>query len=433
MSDRLSLRARRAPRSRRHRRALGLAGIGILTSVGAVLVPSAGATTVAYAGVTTGTQSSITIHRGDAYQRVLNPTGSVSATLDDTNHTVVGGQVALAPTTTATFVGPLNLNVYVRTDLEQIGTVTGTATPGAVSGTTDLAVTATTRLHVTVFNQKGTTQAPATDGKLSDPTKCYVDLALALKGSADRRSGSLSLTQDPFTIPSFPSGTPDPTRTCGFATGSLNTQVAGANNAIALNFNGAPTSAHYTGVTGGTRSTILIKKGDALLGKTIHPSGSLVSDIDFTNSTVSNVATQFDPIDVAALPGILSSLPANAHIDLSTTGTPAATLTPSGTAGIDNIAVQTTARMRVTVSLFSKPGVALTNPKTCFVDLKLNLTGTVDRGTDEVKLSQPKFTVPNFPFFGCGLLGTGLNLLVSGPNNSIALDYVDGVVPATTP
>ncbi len=429
MPVRMSSRARRAPRPRAHRAALGLAGIGILASVGVVLVPAAGATTVSYAGTTSGTQSTLTIHRGDAYQRVLNPTGSVSATLDDTNHTVVGGQVTLQPTTTATFVGPFNLNVYVRTDLEQIGSVTGTATPGAAAGTTDLAVSATTRLRVTVYNQKGTTQAPATDGKLSDPTKCYVDLPLTLTGSADRRSGALSLTQDPFTIPTFPNGTPDATRTCGLATNSLNTQVAGAKNGIDLHFSGAPTSAHYTGVTSGTRSTILIKKGDALLGKTIHPSGSLVSDINFTNSTVSNVATRFDPIDVAALPGILSALPANAHIDLSTVGTPAATLTASGTPGIDNIAVQTTARMNVTVSLFSKPGVALTNPKTCFVDLKLNLTGTVDRGTDEVKLSQPKFTVPNFPFFGCGLLGSGLNLLVSGPNNSITLDYVDGVVP----
>jgi hypothetical protein len=412
--------------------ALGAALVTAAAGFGLWPAPNAAATTVAYTGTTSGTQSSITIHRGDAYQRVLNPEGTVTATLDDTAKKIAGGQVMLKPSFTATFVGPFNLNLYVRTDLEQVGQVTGTATPSATTpGTTDLVATATTRLHLTVYNQKGTTQSPSTDPTLTDPVKCAVDLTLTLKGSANRRTGALSLKQDPFTIPTFPNGTPDPNKTCGLATNALNTQVAGANNAINLNFSGGPTSAHYTGVTTGTQSTIVIKKGNWLLEKTVHPTGTLVSDIDFTTNTVKNTKATFGSIDVPALPGILAAVPANAHIDMSVIGTPAATIAPSGTPGIDKITVATTARMAVTVSLFNDPGVKLTNPATCFVDIKLNLTGTVDRGTDALSLGQNPFTIPKFPFFGCGLLGTGLDTLVSGSNNTISLNYVDGVVPPT--
>jgi len=67
----------------------------------------------------------------------------------------------------------------------------------------------------------------------------------------------------------------------------------------------------------------------------------------------------------------------------------------------------------------------LTHPAKCFVDLDLTLAGTVDRGTNELKLAQSKFTIPNFTFVGCGLMGSGRNLLVAGANNSIALNEVD--------
>lgn len=413
----------------RPRTLLAIAGVGSLAAAGAYLAPSAQATTIAYTGTSTGTASTITIHRGDAYQRVLHPEASVTAVLDDTNKKVVSGAVSLKPSYTDTFV-VFGLKLYARTDIEQVGQATGSATPGAVDGTTDLTVNAATKLHLTVYVSKDGTHNPATDQTLTDPNKCVVDLPMTLSGSANRRSGALSLHQDPFTIGAFPNGSVDPNLTCGFATGALNAQVAGANNGIDLNFSGGPTSAHYTGVSTGKASTIVIKKGDKIFEKVVNPTGSLVADIDFVNGTTSNVVTKFDPVDIAALPGVLSALPAFAHIDITTVGTPTAALSSSGTPGIDNIAVKTSAKMAVKVSLFQSPGIGLTNPKTCFVTLNLNLTGTVDRGTDTVKLGQPKFTVPGFPLFGCGLLlGPALSLMVSGPNNSIALTYVDGVVP----
>ena len=410
---------------------LAIAGVGSLAAAGAYFAPTAQATTISYSGTSTGTESTITIHRGDSYQRVLHPTGAVTAVLDDTAQKVVSSTVSLDPSYTETFP-VFSLKLYARTDIEQVGPVTGTATPGP-DGTTNISVLANTKLHLTVYNTADGSQHPATDQKLTDPAKCVVDLPMTLTGSANRRTGSLSLHQDPFTIPNFPNGSVDPNLTCGLTTGALNAQVAGANNGIDLNFSGGPTSAHYTGVAKPGASTIVIKKGDLIFEKTVKPTGSLVADIDFINGTTSNVVTKFDSVDVAALPGVLSAFPANAHIDITTTGAPAATLTPSGTPGIDNIGVKVSAKMAVTVSLFKSPGIALTNPKTCFVTLNLNLTGTVDRGTDTVSIGQPKFTVPSFPtslFGGCGLLlGPALTGMVSGPNNSIALTFVDGVVP----
>jgi len=401
----------------------------LVASIFVLRPQNAEATTINYSGATSGTQSSITIHRGDSFQRVLHPEGTVTATLDDTNKKVVGGTVALKPSFTDTFVGPFNLTLYVRTDLEQIGNVTGTATPSATAGSSDLAVNATNRLHLTVYVQSGATQAPATDQKLTDPAKCSVDLALTLKGQANRRTGALSIAADPFTIPTFPADNPaDPSRTCGFATGALNQQVAGANNAIALNFSGAPTTAHYTGVSTGTQSTIVIKKGDFIFEKTVHPTGSIEADIDFTAGKITNTKTVFNPVDVAALPGVLAALPVNAHIEITTLAPPAASLTPSGTPGIDNAKVSVKARMAVTATAITS-SLKLTNPKTCYVDLDLALAGTVDRGTDALKVSQPKFTVPSFPFFGCGLLGPALTGMVSGKSNSINLNFVDGAIP----
>lgn len=419
-------------RTQTPRRAAALAvAMTLLTSVGLVtaLAPSAGATTLQYSGSSTGTASTLTLHRGDSYERVLHPTGTITATLDDTNHTVTGGTVAFDPSYTDTFVGPFSLNLYVRTDLEQIGPASGSATDSGTPGVANVSVQSQNRLHLTVFRQKGATQDPATDGKMTDPAKCYVDLSLSLSGTADRRTGDLSVGADPFTIPAFPNGTPDPAKTCQLATSSLNAQVAGPNNAIALHFSGGPTSAHYTGKTTGTQSTIVIKKGNKLLERTVNPTGALVGDIDFTTGTLSNVSTTFSSITMKAFPGILSSLPAYAKIDMSTIGTPAAALTPSGTPGIDTISVQTTARMAVTVSLLSPNGIKLTNPSSCYVDLHLNLSGTVDRGTDKVSLNQNPFTIPSFGR-GCGLLmGPALTLLVSGSSNSISLNYSDGVLP----
>jgi hypothetical protein len=125
---------------------------------------------------------------------------------------------------------------------------------------------------------------------------------------------------------------------------------------------------------------------------------------------------------------VLAALPVNAHIEITTLGPPTASLAPSGTPGIDNAKVAVKARMAVTATAITS-SLKLTNPKTCYVDLSLDLSGTVDRGTDALKLSQPKFTVPSFPFFGCGLLGPALTAMVSGKSNSINLNFVDGVIP----
>lgn len=421
------------PDSRRRRRAVSVAVATALLAMTTVLATfgsaPAGATTLTYVGSTSGTQSTVTIHKGDKFERVIHPSGNVTATLDDTAKKVTSANVTFAPAYTDTFTGPFGILVYVKTDLTQVGPATGTATPVGTTGVANLAVSTTTRLGLTVFVSKDGSQQPATDQKLSDPSKCSVDLALNLTGTADRRTGALNLGADPFTIPTFPSGTPDPAKTCEFATGALNQQVAGTNNSIDLHFTGGPTSAHYTGVSKGTQSAVTIKKGDLLFQRTINPTGSLVADIDFVSKKVTNVVTKFDPLTIKALPGVLGALPAYAKINLTTTGTPTASLTPSGKPGIDNVSVSTGARMAVTVSLLSSPGVPLTNPAKCFVDLKLNLTGTVDRGTDTLTLSQSKFTIPSFPVSGCGLLlGPGLSLMVSGANNSINLTYVDGVI-----
>ncbi|MBI2708329.1 MAG: hypothetical protein HYX34_01340 [Actinobacteria bacterium] len=421
------------PPRRRRAAALLFATSMLAATVAALLGSPAGATTITYVGRTSGTQSTVTTNRGSQFERVINPEGTITAVLDDTAGTLVSATTSFAPAFTPTFTGPFGLLLYVRADLEQLGSSSGTATPSSTSGITNVAVTNTTRLRVTVYRTLDGTQRPATDQKLTDPAKCYADLSLRLTGTANRRTGDLSVSQDPFTIPQFPNGTPDPARTCGLATGSLNQQLAGANNSIVLNFTGGPTRAHYTGVSRGTSSTVVVRKGDPIFQRTLNPTGTIVADIDFTTGAVTNTVARFDPVTIKALPGILSSLPAWARINLTTIGTPTATLTPSGTAGIDNITVRTTARMAVTVlALDPNTGLKLTDPARCFVDVALTLQGTVDRGTDQLRLAQDPFRIPSFPAWGgCGLLlGPGLSLMVSGPANSISLNYVDGPVPA---
>jgi hypothetical protein len=419
-----------APKSRRtaRRAALATVLVGALTAGGFIVASSAQATILNYTGSTSGTQSSITTHKGDSYERTLNPSGTVAATLDDTNKKVTSSTVSLNPVFTPVFVVS-GIHVYVKSEFEQIGNVTGTIAHTATEGIDTISVNSVSRLHVTVYHATSSTELhPDTDGKLADGAKCWVDVNLALSGPANRRTGFLSLAASQFTIPTFPSpttGTAD--HNCGsYGTPGLNTALAGANNSMALNFTGGPTTVHYTGVSTGDQSTIVVRKGDPIFGKTIHPTSSLVADIDFRTNTISNTVTKFDRVNVPALPGLLASFPVYAHIDMTTIGTPVSTLSPSGTVGIDNVTVSTKARMAVTVTAISND-LKLTNPATCFVNLTLNLSGTEDRGTDKLSLSG-KFTIPAFPLFGCGLLSTGLTTMVSGPSNTINLNYVDGVV-----
>jgi hypothetical protein len=415
------------PRARRRSRLAGLtAGLLAAASLGTVPSP-ADASVVTYVGTTTGTQSSIAIHAGDQYERTLHPTGSLTATLDTLSDSVVSSSVEMDESTTETFVGPFNLLVYVKTELEQVGDVTGSATPSATPGVMDLTADVTNRLRVTVYRQVGATQNPATDGKLTDPAKCWVDLSLSLTGQADQRTGALSLGSPAFTIPTFPNGSVDPNHTCGFATGSLNTQVAGPNNSISLNFSGGPTNAHFTGLIDSAASAIIIKKGDWLLQRVVRPEGTMTSDIDFTTNTASNTTTGFAPITMKALPNPLSALPLSATVALTPQGTPGVTIAPSGKPGIDTITAAVKARMHVTLFVTGFPGWKITDGAKCYVDVNLNLTGTVDRGTFVLTLGTPAFTVPKFPS-GCGLLGkTALDTALSGAKNSVYLVIRDGV------
>lgn len=385
----------------------------------------AGATTIDYAGTTAGQESTIVIHKGDAYQRTIHPTGTVTARLDDSANRVTSANVTFEPAFTETFPGPFGIKVYASAAISQIAPASGTTAPGGDDIST-VAVDTKVRMALTAYRTLDGTQHPATDQKLSDPVKCTVDISLHLVGTANRRTGVLSLAADQFTIPTFPNGSIDPAKTCGVATGELNKSVAGTSNTAALIFNGGPTSAHYTGISTGTASTVVVKRG-TMLERVLHPTSSMTGDIDFVHGQVTNVSVRFRPLTIRALPGILRFLPVDARIQMSLVGTPTATLTPSNRVGIDNLTVISTARMGVGLSAL---GMALTDSNACHVDIRLQLTGTVDRGTNTVHLAQSGFAIPAFPINGCGILfAPALTMLVSGSMNTIALDYVDGVLP----
>jgi hypothetical protein len=401
--------------------------VSALAISGLVSASTAQATTLTFLGTSGPGDSQVVTRVGEQYENHLSPTGSVIAVLDDTNQTITSGTVSLDSTYSSIVpAGPFF--GYIKADFEQVGAITGTTAHTATEGIDSLSVHVVTRLHVTTYVSKVAEQHPDTDGTVTDPATCWVDLDLSLTGSVNRRTGFLSLGQDGFTIPNFPGNdTATPGHDCGeVGYQVLDGIVSGSNNTMHLNFNGAPTTVHYTGVSTGDQSTIVVRKGDPIFSKTIHPLSSLVADIDFRTNAITNVDVKFDRINVAALPGLLAAIPVYAHIDLKLLGTPVAALSPGTTPGIDRVTVSTKARMAVTVTAISND-LKLTNPSTCYVDLKLALAGTVDRGTDKLNLSG-KFAIPAFPLFGCGLLSAGLTTMVSGPSNTVDLNYVDGVV-----
>lgn len=426
------------PDGRRLRRAALVSAVVTVFAAGSIVAATgAQATTVSYSGISGPGDSLVVTHRGEVVngtniEQRLSPTGAVTAVLDDTNHKVLSSTVALDPAYSGLIaLGPLF--AYVRADFEQIGTVTGTVSHTGTPGIDMVAVHTVTRLHMTTYATTTPVENPATDGTISQGATCFVDLDLTLAGPVNRRTGTLSLGADPLVIPRFPGPADNiPGDDCtDFGAKGLNFLVAGSNNAITLNFKGAPTSAHYTGVTTGNQSTIGIRVGDPIFAKTVHPSSSIVADINFQTGAITNVKALFKPIDIAALPGLLAAIPVFAHIDITTTGTPVASLTSGGATGIDKVNVSVNARMAVTVTAVSSL-VKLTNPLSCYVNLKLNLAGTVDRGTDQLNLAG-KFTIPSFPLLGCGVqtfgfVSVGLTSMVSGTNNSIALNYVDGTL-----
>jgi hypothetical protein len=128
-----------------------------------------------------------------------------------------------------------------------------------------------------------------------------------------------------------------------------------------------------------------------------------------------------------ALPNPLSALPLSATVALTPQGTPGVTIAPSGKPGIDKITVAVKARMHVTLFVTGFPSWKITDGAKCYVDVNLNLNGTVDRGTFVLTLGTPAFTVPKFPS-GCGFLGrTALDTALSGAKNSVYLVIRDGV------
>ena len=411
---------------RRHRRCAAVAGLVVslcATGVSLIAATPASATTLDYVGSTSGTQSTVVIHKGDAHERTIHPTGRVTATLDDTAKKVIKSDVNFDPTWTDIQV-VAGLKVYTRTDMTQVGSATGSSAIDA-NGNAILSVKATTRLGMTVYVSKDGTKKPDTDEKLAEAAKCYVDMPLTLAGSANRRTGAMSLAVDPFTIPYFGSvaGT-----TCGWATGDLNTQMAGTKNSLALNFTGGATTAHYTGITKGTQSRVTIKNGDAFLQRNISPSGTMSSDINFATHTVTNARTIFRPTTVSALPPVLNFIPAYATIAMLPRTNPVVTMSASAKPGIDKITAKQKIRMSLAIVFGTgDDATAVTDPAKCFVDIDLSLTGTADRGTDTVALSQSGFTIPAFPS-GCGALSELMTFLVSGSNNTISLNFTDGVL-----
>lgn len=414
--------------ARRARRAALVATlVSAVAATGVVAASSARATTLTFQGTSGPGDSIVVTRQGESLENHLSPTGSVTAVLDDTHHTITSGAVTLdSAYSDLVPIGPFY--GYVRADFEQVGSISGTLANTATEGIQAVTVHTVTRLRMTVFATPNPEEHPDTDGQLSSPSTCWVDLDLALTGTVNRRTGFLSIGANPFTIPEFPGGaTATSDQDCGeVGFQALNSIVAGSNNRITMNFSGTPTTVHYTGVTSGSQSTIVIRKGDPIFERTVHPAGSLVADIDFRTNTINNVVTKFDDLNIPALPGLLASFPVYARIGMKILGTPTATLTPGTTVGIDNVTVSAKVRMAVTVSAVSS-SLTLTNPNTCYVDLRLNLAGTVDRGTDKLSLSS-KFSIPPFPLLGCGLLSAGLTTMVSGSNNVANLNYVDGDV-----
>lgn len=419
------------------RRAAVLAGLAAV-ALGTTAIPARADTTFSYAGSTTGTASTIVLHKGDSYERSLNPTASVTAAIDQTTGTVTSATTSFAAGYTDPFLGPFNAYFYVGEQLTQQGAATGTATPSGTEAVLDVTIHVTNRLAMTVYKLPTSTspETPATDQKFTLPTRCWVDLAMTLTGTANTRTGALHLVDDPFTIPQFPgdpgdtTNPPDPNDTnhrCQTATTSLNQQVAGPNNSADLTFSGGPTTAHLDATLQSPASLFSVASHPHLDAADYGLTGKIASDVNFSTSTLSNFTASIDPVQRSTGVGTDGTTGRASFELLSTTGS----LTPSGTTGVEDAAI--TATLRIHASVWGgqdTTGPVLANGTTCYVDVAFSGSGTLDQGTDELDVTG-SVTIPSFPSGastaeGCGGLASGLTDNVSGSGNSVTLHLLAG-------
>jgi LPXTG-motif cell wall-anchored protein len=112
-------------------------------------------------------------------------------------------------------------------------------------------------------------------------------------------------------------------------------------------------------------------------------------------------------------------------------------------------AVAATAGNRLVITVYNQTGPTqspstdgkLTNQsgQTCFVDLAFDFTGTFDDVAGTLSISDPAFTVPQFPAApqgnptgGCGLATDELNNRLQGPNNAVSLTFAGQLTTTTT-
>ena len=220
------------------------AAIAVVCITGATLALSgtANAAISTYHG--TATSGTIKLATGSASARVItNPPVVLDATLDDAAGTI-SPTATFTPVYTPTFAGPFELQLYVRADINQAAAASGPWNPA----TGAFSVSAPYRFAVTVFNQAGAAQAPATDSKITDPATCFVDITLDFTGTANLATGAVTVVDSQFDIPAFPAG-------CGLAQDELNNQLNGPNNSVDLVFAGSVTTTTSTSTTSTSTST----------------------------------------------------------------------------------------------------------------------------------------------------------------------------------
>jgi len=198
----------------------------VAASLATVLVQASdahAANLVHYHGVSTGTQSTVTVNAGNAnLERVTHPTGSVDADIDPVANTISNVQVVVNPIDTPIFPSPFNsvpMTAHVTTSM--VGTPVNTMASTGLSGVYDVTSKATVRVAVTIL---------AGSTAMTDPSTCYVDVALNLAGTANTTTNALHVAQTGFTIPSFP------TTGCSAFGPALTYAVSGGNNNADLNY-----------------------------------------------------------------------------------------------------------------------------------------------------------------------------------------------------
>jgi len=255
----------------------GTAAVALITAAGgSLLVAPASAATNTYSG--NSTSGSIVLKKGDAtYERTLaNPTVSINGSVDDVTGAFTAS-TTFAPNYTDVFVGPFNLKLYVATSISQITPITGTIDPG----TGAVAATSSMKLAITVYSTPDGTPHPTTDTKLTNPSTCFVNIDFAFTGTYDG-NGGLTVADPDFVVPTFPGGTTG----CNLGTDSLNQQLAGPHNSVALTFAGtiaAPTTTTTTSTT-------------------IAPSTSTTMPMETTTTAVGTLPTVTAIIPTTAVP-----------------------------------------------------------------------------------------------------------------------------------